>query len=235
METLVEKISSELEQLSDEKTRLSSRRFFKEEIKLHGVKTPAAQTIGREHFRSLKNLSKDQIFGLCEALFQTGYFEEAIIACNWSYAMRKHFKPCDFLIFKRWIDEYITNWATCDTFCNHTMGSFIEMYPSFTHHLKQFAKSDNRWMRRAAAVSLIVPGRKGLFLQDILDIADLLLVDTDDMVRKGYGWMLKVAAEKHQQVILNFVVARKKEMPRTSLRYAIEKMPAELKEIAMKR
>ena len=88
-------------------------------------------------------------------------------------------------------------------------------------------------MRRAAAVSLIVPARKGLFLNDCLEIAELLLNDNDDMVQKGYGWLLKVAADKHQQVVLNFVLARKESMPRTALRYAIEKMPAELKAMAM--
>ena len=62
-----------------------------------------------------------------------------------------------------------------------------------------------------------------------------MLTGSDDMVQKGYGWMLKVAADKHQQVILNFVVKRKEVMPRTALRYAIEKMPPELKAIAIKK
>ena len=90
-------------------------------------------------------------------------------------------------------------------------------------------------MRRASAVSLIIPGREGKFLKDILEIADLLLLDTDDMVQKGYGWMLKVAGNKHQKEIFDYVVANKALMPRTALRYAIEKMPAGLKSIAMER
>ena len=65
--------------------------------------------------------------------------------------------------------------------------------------------------------------------------SDFMLTGSDDMVQKGYGWMLKVAADKHQQVILNFVVKRKEVMPRTALRYAIEKMPPELKAIAIKK
>lgn len=115
------------------------------------------------------------------------------------------------------------------------MGNFLEKYPAYLQQLKQFAKSPNRWMRRAAAVSLIVPARKGLFLKEILEIADVLLTDSDDLVQKGYGWMLKVASQKHQQVILNYVVSHKAVMPRTALRYAIEKMPKELKMMAMAR
>ena len=90
-------------------------------------------------------------------------------------------------------------------------------------------------MRRASAVSLIVPARKGKFLPEIKEIADSLLMDEDDLVQKGYGWMLKVASEPHQMEIFNFVISRKKTMPRTALRYAIEKMPKELKSQAMER
>jgi 3-methyladenine DNA glycosylase AlkD len=53
------------------------------------------------------------------------------------------------------------------------------------------------------------------------------------MVQKGYGWMLKVASQAHQKEIFDYVISKKATMPRTSLRYAIEKMPAELKAKAM--
>ena len=77
------------------------------------------------------------------------------------------------------------------------------------------------------------PARQGKFLNDILEIADILLLDGDDMVQKGYGWMLKVASQKHQKAVFEYVVANKALMPRTALRYAIEKMPSELKKLAM--
>ena len=90
-------------------------------------------------------------------------------------------------------------------------------------------------MRRASAVTLIIPARKGKFLNDILEIADILLTDKDDLVQKGYGWMLKAASEVNQQEIFNYVIKNKFIMPRTSLRYAIEKMPKELKAKAMEK
>jgi len=90
-------------------------------------------------------------------------------------------------------------------------------------------------MRRAAAVSLIIPARKGKFLHDILEIADILLLDKEDMVQKGYGWMLKEASKKNQREIFEYVFKKRSVMPRTALRYAIEKMPADLKKIAMAR
>ena len=88
-------------------------------------------------------------------------------------------------------------------------------------------------MKRASAVTLIVPARKGLFLKDIIEIADILLLDKDDMVQKGYGWMLKAASQAHRTEIFDYVFRNKAVMPRTSLRYAIEKMPKDLKTMAM--
>jgi len=107
------------------------------------------------------------------------------------------------------------------------------MYPEYLNNLKDFARSENRWMRRASAVSLIVPAKKGKFLQEVMEIADILLLDEDDMVQKGYGWMLKVASQAHQEESFSYVVRNQAGMPRTALRYAIEKMPAEMKKAAM--
>jgi 3-methyladenine DNA glycosylase AlkD len=107
------------------------------------------------------------------------------------------------------------------------------MYPHKIKDLKEWTKSNNRWVRRASAVTLIVPARKGLFLEDIFEIAGILLLDKDDMVQKGYGWMLKSASQAYQKEVFEYVIRNKSIMPRTSLRYAIEKMPVELKVQAM--
>lgn len=159
--------------------------------------------------------------------------EESFIACNWAYALRKKYEPDDFSIFEQWLNNYVTNWASCDTLCNHTIGAFLEKYPEYISELKKWAKSDNRWVRRAAAVSLIVPARNGFFLKDIFEIADILLLDQDDLVQKGYGWMLKAASQSHQKEVHDYVMKKKNVMPRTALRYAIEKMPEELRLKAM--
>lgn len=88
-------------------------------------------------------------------------------------------------------------------------------------------------MRRASAVSLIVPAKHGKFLTESIGIADLLLTDKDDMVQKGYGWLLKEASRKHQKEVYDYVMMNKKTMPRTALRYAIELMPEDLRTEAM--
>jgi 3-methyladenine DNA glycosylase AlkD len=82
-------------------------------------------------------------------------------------------------------------------------------------------------------VTLIIPAKQGKFLNDIFEIADRLLQDKDDLVQKGYGWMLKEASRKHQKKVFNYVLRHKDTMPRTALRYAIEKMPEDLKRRAV--
>lgn len=235
MESTLKTLRFELKENIDPKTRESGQHFFKEKVNIYGIKTAVVTTISKKYYNSLQGKTKAEIFALCDELWRSGFMEESFIACNWSYQLRKQFEPGDFQVFKRWIQKYVSNWASCDTLCNHTVGEFVEMYPEFLDELKAFAKSENRWERRAAAVTLIIPARKGKFLKDILEIADLLILDADDLVQKGYGWMLKAASQAYQTEIFEYVMLKKTVMPRTALRYAIEKMPQELKTRAMEK
>jgi 3-methyladenine DNA glycosylase AlkD len=235
MNTIISAIRKDLKNNSDEKTREAGMHFFKEQIKFYGVKSAIVHKISKDHFKVVKGKTKFEIFDLCEKLWQSGYIEESFIACNWSYFLHRNYEPADFKTFEKWVGTYVSNWASCDTLCNHTIGEFIEMYPEYVAQLKLFTKSDNRWMRRAAAVTLIIPAKKGKFLKDILEIADLLLLDKDDLVQKGYGWMLKAASRAHEREIFMYVMKNISVMPRTALRYAIEKMPQALKIKAMEK
>jgi len=235
MENIIDKIRTELRHSIDEKTLATSQKFFKEKIKLYGVKVPTVNKISREYFKLIDCKTKSEIVELCEILWQSGFIEESFIACNWSYYIHEKYEPEDFQLFEKWITNYVNNWATCDTLCNHTIGECIEMFPEYIVKLKDWATSHNRWLRRASSVTLIIPARKGKFLNEILEIADILLLDKDDLVQKGYGWMLKAASEANQQEIVDYVIKNKSIMPRTALRYAIEKMPKELKIKAMER
>lgn len=228
-------LRSDLLNNADQKTKISGERFFREEVKMYGIRSALVISIGKEHYARLADKTRSNVYALCEELFKSGMMEESFVACNWSYYARKQFESSDFLVFEKWVKSYVNNWATCDTLCNHTVGTLIEMFPGLISDLKKWTNSSNRWVKRASAVSLILPARKGLFLKDIFEIAGLLLTDGDDMVQKGYGWMLKAASQAHQQEVFRFVMDNKAVMPRTSLRYAIEKMPSDLKKEAMKK
>ena len=235
MQLIVGKIREELAAEADEKTRKSLQRFFKREIKSYGVKTAIVRKIAKKHWSEVNLFSKAQIFSFCEELFRSDYTEEAFVASFWLENLVEQLEPNDLVVLKKWIELYINNWAKCDTLCNHTVGGLIEKYPESVNELKNWAKSENRWLKRAAAVSLIIPAKKGEFLREVFEISDTLLSDEDDIVQKGYGWLLKEASRKHLNEVFNYVLKNRKMMPRTALRYAIELMPKDLKEEAMKR
>ncbi len=233
MKGIIRQIRQELRQNSDPHTASTGQNFFKENVKIYGVKTAVVTRICKAFDKEIFAMDKKAVFALCEELWQSGYMEESFIACHFAYLVRKNFEPADFTVFEKWVNTYVSNWASCDTLCNHTIGTFVEMYPEHLNNLKKWARSDNRWVKRASAVTLIIPARQGKFLPDIFEIADILLLDRDDLVQKGYGWMLKATSEAHQNEVFEYVMKNKTRMPRTALRYAIEKMPEDLKTKAM--
>lgn len=235
MEDILAKTRALLTQMGDEEVKKSSEHFFKETVRFYGIRSADVHRLSRELLKEIKDRSRENIYALCTELWKSGIMEESIIACNWSLSVKKSFQPDDIKIFEGWINNYVSNWASCDTLCNHTVGEFVMKYPMALDNLKKWTGSSNRWMKRASAVSLIIPARNGLFLEDILMIAERLLHDKDDMVQKGYGWMLKAASESNLKEVFEFVMKNKDTMPRTSLRYAIEKMPQDMKAKAMKK
>jgi 3-methyladenine DNA glycosylase AlkD len=235
MDPVIANLRKDLVNSADPATRKTFQRFFKETVKYYGVKVPMVTKISRKYWREIKARDKEEIFLLCEELYKSGYCEEAFVVSSWAHLLSDRYEREDFLVFRHWIDSYISNWAACDSFCNHTMGDFIQKFPEYIGELKCWTQSDNRWMRRAAAVSLIVPAKHGKYLDDVLEISDRMLPDNDDLVRKGYGWLLKEASRKHQKAVFDYVMRNKKAMPRTALRYAIELMPKEMKAEAMNR
>ena len=232
---IITEIRTNLNNYIDPKTKKTSQNFFKEKIKAHGVKTSIVTRISKESFKQIKDLNNEDIFSLGEELLKSGFLEESFITFKWANYLSKNFKKKDFKILEFWLDKYVTNWASCDTLCNHPIGNFIMMYPDYIVNLKEWTKSNNRWVRRGSSSSLIIPARKGLFLNDIFEISSLLIEDKDDLVQKGYGWMLKEASRLHQDEVFNYIINNKKIMPRISLRYAIEKMPDHLRKEAMKK
>jgi 3-methyladenine DNA glycosylase AlkD len=235
MHPLIAKIREELKANADEKTRKSAQRFFKEEVTCYGVKTGTVRVIAKKHWNEAKLFSKEKIFAVCEELYRSDYMEEAFVVAFWLPNLVEQLAPADLAVFKAWIERYVNNWAKCDAFCNHTVGGLVEKHPESVSEVKSWAKAENRWLKRAAAVSLIVPAKKGKFLQECLEISDTLLSDDDDMVQKGYGWLLKEASRKHQKEVFSYVLKNRNVMPRTALRYAIELLPKEQRKEAMAR
>ncbi|MDD3244949.1 MAG: DNA alkylation repair protein, partial [Candidatus ainarchaeum sp.] len=170
---IVTNIRKDLKKNSDKKTKESSKRFFKEEVVLYGVKSAIVSKIAKKYFQEIKELNKKELFLICEELLKSNYCEEAYIVSNWLPKKIDILEKKDIKIFKKWIDLYINNWAKCDGFCNHTIGDLLEKFPEILPEIKSWSKSKNKWLKRASAVSLILPARRGKYLTDVFEISDV--------------------------------------------------------------
>ena len=235
--SIIAEIQKELKANVDISYRDGAIRFFNEPIECYGVRTPIVRQIAKQYWQEIRDLKKSEVFDLCEELFRSNINEEATIGTQWVRKHTKDFSRSDFKVFERWINKYLNNWAKIDDFCTHPMHDLIEMYPELIPKVKKWTSSKNRWMRRASAVSFITTHRSFYIsranMKDIFWITEHLLMDEDDLVQKGYGWMLKAASHDNQKAVHDFVMKHKDKMPRTALRYAIEKMPAKMKKQAM--
>ena len=229
----VRALSREFKAQADPEYRKSVQRFFKEPVKLYGVRTPVFREIVRCHWQKVRDLPKHEILGLCEELLALGNGEERGAAFEWALRMRRQLAPADFYRLERWLKRHVSNWAACDSLCCGVLGFFLLDHPGFLSRLRAWARARNRWLRRAAAVAHIVSIRRGRALPQACAVAGILLEDPDDMVQKGYGWMLKEMANSRPREVFDFVMKRRARMPRTALRYAIEKMPRSWKRRAM--
>ena len=237
-EMLIDEISKELEELSspEEKNKRTHWELqYQEKPRMHGTPTESVRKISARFFSKVKMKSKEEVFQLCEELLSSGYIEERTVAFDWAFRLRKSYVEFDFYILESWLKKYVHSWGACDDLCTHALGAFIFQFPKFISNVKEWANSANRWTRRASAVTLIYSIRRGKHLEHVFEIADSLLKDKDVMVQKGYGWMLKEATRHYPQEVFKYVMIRRKEMPRTSLRYAIEKLSPALRKEAMKK
>jgi len=233
---LVDQIWRELEGCVDaeeKRKRIQWEKQYHVKPRLHGVPTPVVRRVSSKYFQRIKKSDKQTISGLCEELLSSGYSEERAIAFDWAFRIRRSYEPYDFHLLESWLKKYVHGWGGCDDLCTHALGAFIFQFPQFIPKVKEWAKSTNTWLRRACAVVMIYSVRRKRHLEDIFEIADLLLLDSDVMVQKGYGWMLKEASNRYPKEVFNYVMKHRKNMPRTALRYAIEKLSPRLKKEAM--
>lgn len=199
-----------------------------------GARLGEIRKTSASHFQEVKGLSKSEIIKLCNELLALEVYEYRVVAFDWFYRIRKQYVEADFKIFEFWVLNHLTDWMDCDDLCTHALGEFLIRYPNKLPKVFAWSKSTNWVVRRAAAVALILPVKSGLYFSEVLKTSTQLLQDEHDLVRKGCGWALKESCRHFQKEVFEFVMLHKDQMPRVSLRYAIEKMPQTLKKKAMK-
>lgn len=233
---IIKLLQDEIAKVDKPKNRINYQQFFKEKLaEPTGLRTGLLREISNSSFREVKALPIGELLNLCDALLRSGRRYSGFFAFDWARKAQKHFRQSDFSLFQRWLDRYVDNWGSCDHFCGATIGPLLLLYPELATRTQPWARSRNLWRRRASAVALIVPVKKGMLLDEVFQRADTLLLDKEDMVQKGYGWMLKEASNVFPAEVFAYVLVHKDVMPRTALRYAIEKYPQAKRKEAMQR
>lgn len=118
--------------------------------------------------------------------------------------------------------KYINNWDLVDLTAPNIVGQFLA--DKDKKILYNLANSGSLWERRIAIVATLNFIRNNNF-SDTLRITKLLLTDKEDLIHKACGWMLREVAKRQKPLVVNFLSANCKKMPRVMLRYAIERFP----------
>ncbi len=233
---IIEEIRKELKLKVDLKYKEGVEKYFKEGIKTYGVRVPDTRIVARKFYNDLKKDYKFKDFSeLSEKLLASGWFEEGIICISFMDHFKKNFSFEEFNLFEKWLNKYVSNWAHCDILCTDLVGNCIKNKPELVENLLKWTNSNNRWVRRGSAVSLVLHARNGRHLDYVFEIAERLITDRDDMVEKGVGWVLKEASKSDQRRVFDFLMNFKDKASRVTLRYAIEKMPEDLRKEVLKK
>jgi len=187
---------------------------------------PKCQTLARDVLRVHQNeLTDDLWLSLGERLLATGWFEEGTVGLHIVELLNLPAAESLITTYERSLGTYIGNWAHCDKLCTGLIGPILVDLPLLVERIEGWTASPNRWVRRGAAVSLVIPARSGLFVDESLRIAEALLGDGDDLVQKDFGWMLREQADTRRPQVAAFLERHVQRVPRTAFRYAIEKFP----------
>jgi 3-methyladenine DNA glycosylase AlkD len=171
-----------------------------------------------------------------EKLIYSKYHEERMFSLLYLVALYKSKRTEEAgreRIFKFYISHVaqINNWDLVDVTCPHIVGAHL--LDKNRDILYQFAKSDNLWKKRIAIISTF-PFINVSDYKDTLKIAKILLNDEHDLIHKAVGWSLRNIGNMDLETELRFLKPRYKKMPRTMLRYAIEKFDEPLRQQFLK-
>ncbi|MFN8395358.1 MAG: DNA alkylation repair protein [Bacteroidia bacterium] len=233
---IITRLQQQLAAAADPEFQTRQQHYSKEKIDSLGVKTGTVRAIAKAFEPEIKALPLEECLNHCTQLLAHGIAEYRCAALQWAFARRKELKTNHYALLEEWLRDHVHNWADCDQLCCEVFVDFMMRHPSFFQNVLTWAQSQNRWERRAAAVILIKELRKkGDTLPLLFQVAEILLPDPDDLVQKGYGWALKEATETHLDRTLPWIMSHKAQMPRTALRYAIEKLPEPQRQAALSR
>ena len=219
-----QEISKRLFALGDKERAAVSQRFFKtgpgeygEGDIFLGIKVPLLRKVAKEYF----DLSLEDVNTILESKFhEKRLLALFIMVGQFSRGDRRKKKSIYELYVKN--TGFINNWDLVDSSAHHIVGPYLKTKSKAP--LYKMARSDLLWERRIAIMSTFHYIKNDKF-NDTLKIAGRLLSDEEDLIHKAVGWMLREIGKRHLPSEENFLKKHYQKMPRTMLRYAIEKFP----------
>jgi 3-methyladenine DNA glycosylase AlkD len=218
-------IRARLRSLADPSIAATSRWFFKTDPgeyghgdRFLGIRVPVLRKLARE-FRAAP-------FPVALALLRSPFHEERLVAllmlvdryARGTSAERQR-------VYERYLQhvpQHVNNWDLVDSSAHLIVGAHLEHRDRAVLH--ELARSPHLWSRRVAIIATFWFIKRGSFA-DTLAIAELLLDDREDLIHKAAGWMLREVGNRDPAIAERFLRRYCKRMPRTMLRYAIEKLP----------
>ncbi|MGH9499698.1 MAG: DNA alkylation repair protein [Terriglobales bacterium] len=199
--------------------------FFKEEVKSHGWYTA---DLRRAAVKSRLAIVEDSglhfLLRVADQLFRGKNLEEKIFAVFLLETLTDEFRDTEFRLFESWLPR-ISSWADHDGLVYYLISPMVAARAVRTKAVFRWAKSRNRWLRRAACVALIRGARQKRFFLEIKRLTALLLDDQDDMVQKGLGWLLRETAKFDAKRTVPYLMSIRGRTPRLVLRTACETLP----------
>ena len=222
-----ENIIKYLKELAEPHFARQSQRFFKTPVPLLGIRAAQLRRTAQGFYHQIKKFwTLNQVLEFSELLFRSHYVEVRTLAIfvlgYYSGGLKKHHLKS----MKSWLEKnYFDNWALIDYFCPQILSPLLMENSDLIPEIISWAESANIWVRRAAVVSFIRPVRQGLFLSAAYQVAEKLFSDKEDLIQKAVGWLLREAGKQDMVRLEKFLLHHGPKIPRTTLRYAIERFP----------
>lgn len=212
----------------------SLQRYFPHPVAALGVSNDSVAQIAAEAVKRHPELGDDAWLNIAEHFARSHAFHEHFILASALVAKVAGKLADDGRLLDRlqsWLEADVSNWAQCDDLCIKPLYVYLKRQPQLLARIVTWGSSQSPWCRRASNVALV----KFVGRSDHIDFGQIcancerLLPDRDVYVQKGIGWMLKVASQHEQDAVLAFLRQHASVMARPTLRYAIEKLPTELR------